>query len=95
MLADRVTELAALVHAETGKPEAEAVVEAVGAIEHIDWAARNARRVLGPRRVRSRLYLAEHSAHLEYQPYGVVGVAAGQEAGPSGHFLSHSDVRTG
>jgi acyl-CoA reductase-like NAD-dependent aldehyde dehydrogenase len=24
--------------------------------------------------VRSRLYLAEHSAHLEYQPYGVVGV---------------------
>jgi acyl-CoA reductase-like NAD-dependent aldehyde dehydrogenase len=30
--------------------------------------------VLGPRRVRSRLVLAEFSAHLEYQPYGVVGV---------------------
>lgn len=74
LLATRVTELAALSHDETGKPRAEAVVETAAAIEHIDWAARNARRVLGPRRMRTRLYLAEHSAHLEYQPYGVVGV---------------------
>src|SRR4029453_11262746 len=43
-------------------------------ITHIDWSARNAKRVLGPRRVRSRLVVAEHSAHLEYQPYGVIGV---------------------
>ncbi|GAA0801769.1 aldehyde dehydrogenase [Spirilliplanes yamanashiensis] len=74
LMAERVTELAALVHAETGKPEAEAIVEAAGALEHVDWAARNARRVLGPRRVRTRLVLAEHGAHLEYQPFGVVGV---------------------
>lgn len=73
-LASRIEELAELVHAEGGKPVAEAVVEVVTAVEHIDWAARNAKRVLGPRRVRSRLMLAEFSAHLEYQPYGVVGV---------------------
>lgn len=70
----RLSEIAELANAEGGKPVAEAIVETASAIEHIDWAARNARRVLGPRRVRSRLVLAEHSAHLEYQPHGVVGV---------------------
>ena len=74
LLARRIPELADLVHREGGKPTAEAAVEIVSAIEHLDWAARNARRVLGPRRVRSRLILVEHSAHLAYQPYGVVGV---------------------
>ncbi|MGW4501362.1 aldehyde dehydrogenase family protein [Micromonospora sp. NPDC004336] len=74
LLARRIEELADLVHAEGGKPVADAVVEIVSAVEHVDWAARNARRVLGPRRVRSRLVLAEFSAHLEYQPHGVVGV---------------------
>ncbi|MBO4205234.1 aldehyde dehydrogenase family protein [Micromonospora echinofusca] len=73
-LARRIEELAALCHAETGKPVADAIVEVITAVEHIDWAARNARRVLGPRRVRSRLLLVEFGAHLEYQPYGVVGV---------------------
>lgn len=74
LLARRIEELAELVHVEGGKPVADAIVEVLTAIEHIDWAARNARRVLGPRRVRSRLILAEFSGHLEYQPYGVVGV---------------------
>ena len=50
------------------------MVELATAIEHLDWAARNAKRVLGPRRVRPGLLVAELSAHLEYQPYGVVGV---------------------
>ncbi|MFI6264705.1 aldehyde dehydrogenase family protein [Micromonospora sp. NPDC051006] len=74
LLAQRIEQLAELVHVEGGKPVADAIVEIVTAIEHIDWAARNARRVLGPRRVRSRLILAEFSGHLEYQPHGVVGV---------------------
>jgi succinate-semialdehyde dehydrogenase/glutarate-semialdehyde dehydrogenase len=74
LLARRLEELAELVHREGGKPYADAVVEIASAIEHIDWAARNARRVLGPRRMRSRVILAEFSAHLEYQPYGVIGV---------------------
>ncbi|GIF71216.1 aldehyde dehydrogenase family protein [Asanoa siamensis] len=74
LLAQRVEEAAALVSREGGKPVAEAIVETASAIDHIDWAARNARRVLGPRRVRGRLALAEFSAHLEYVPMGVVGV---------------------
>ncbi|MCW3844377.1 aldehyde dehydrogenase family protein [Micromonospora yasonensis] len=74
VLARRIEELADLVHTEGGKPVADAVVEILTALEHIDWAARNARRVLGPRRVRTRLILAEFTGHLEYQPYGVVGV---------------------
>ena len=74
LMADRVEELAELTRLEGGKPVADAIVEAGTAIEHVDWAARNAKRVLGPRRVRSRLPVLEHSGHLEYQPFGVVGV---------------------
>ena len=74
LMAERVEELAAWTAAETGKPDAEALVEAAAGIEHVDWAARNAHRVLGPRRTGSRLLLIEHSGHLEYQPYGVIGV---------------------
>ncbi|WP_326562872.1 aldehyde dehydrogenase family protein [Micromonospora sp. NBC_01796] len=74
LLARRIDELAALVHAEGGKPVADAIVEIASAIEHVDWAARNAKRVLGRRRVRSRLIVAEFSGRLEYQPYGVIGV---------------------
>ncbi len=73
-LARRLEEIANLVHVEGGKPRAEAIVETVAAIEHIDWAAVNARRVLQPRRVHSRLVLVEHEARLEYQPFGTVGV---------------------
>jgi acyl-CoA reductase-like NAD-dependent aldehyde dehydrogenase len=74
LLVERIEELAELNRAEAGKPVADAIVEASAAIEHTDWAARNAKRVLGPRRTRTRLLLAEHAGHLEYQPYGVVGV---------------------
>jgi acyl-CoA reductase-like NAD-dependent aldehyde dehydrogenase len=74
LIVQRIEELARLTHLEGGKPDADAIVEATAAVEHLDWAARNAKRVLGPRRTRTRLLLAEHSGHLEYQPYGVVGV---------------------
>jgi acyl-CoA reductase-like NAD-dependent aldehyde dehydrogenase len=66
--------LAELVHTETGKPLADAQLEILLAIVHIDWAARNARKVLGPRRVRSGLVAINQAATLEYQPLGVVGV---------------------
>ncbi|GAA2612409.1 aldehyde dehydrogenase [Paractinoplanes durhamensis] len=74
LIVQRIEELAELTSLETGKPNADAIVEAVAAVEHLDWAARNAKSVLGPRKVRTRLLLAEHAGHLEYQPYGVVGV---------------------
>jgi acyl-CoA reductase-like NAD-dependent aldehyde dehydrogenase len=74
VLANRLDELAELVHREGGKPAAEAVVESAGAIDHVAWAARHARPVLGPRRMRSSLMQIEFSSRLEYLPYGVVGV---------------------
>src|SRR6266481_1513708 len=66
--------LAELVHSETGKPLADAQLEILLAIVHIDWAARNARRVLRSRRVRSGLIAINQAATLEYQPLGVVAV---------------------
>src|SRR5580700_8984124 len=66
--------LAELVHTETGKPLADAQLEILLAIVHIDWAARNARKVLRPRRVRRGLIAINQVATLEYQPLGVVGV---------------------
>jgi acyl-CoA reductase-like NAD-dependent aldehyde dehydrogenase len=65
---------AQLVHTETGKPLDDAKLEIILAILHIDWAARHARRVLRPRRVRSGLAAIHQAATVEYQPLGVVGV---------------------
>jgi acyl-CoA reductase-like NAD-dependent aldehyde dehydrogenase len=62
------------VHTETGKPLADAQLEILLAVVHIDWAARNAHRVLRPRRVRPGLVAFNQAATLEYQPLGVVGV---------------------
>ena len=66
--------LAELVHTETGKPLADAQLEILLAIVHIDWAAKNAGRVLGSRRVRSGLIAINQASRLEYQPLGVIGV---------------------
>src|SRR5580693_3028029 len=66
--------LAELVHEETGKPLGDAKLEIVLAIVHLDWAAKNAARVLGPRRMRSGLVSLNQTALLEYQPLGVVAV---------------------
>jgi acyl-CoA reductase-like NAD-dependent aldehyde dehydrogenase len=65
---------AQLVHTETGKPLDDARLEVILAILHIDWAARHARRVLRPRRVRSGLAAINQAATVEYQSLGVVGV---------------------
>jgi succinate-semialdehyde dehydrogenase / glutarate-semialdehyde dehydrogenase len=74
LLATRLGELTALMHREAGKPQAEATVEVGAAVDHIAWAATHARRVLGQRKMRSSLLMAEHAAYLEYLPYGVIGV---------------------
>lgn len=73
-LAARMEELAGLINAEGGKPYAEGIVEITVAVDHLNFAAKRARKVLGLRRVRSSLPVIEHSAFLEYQPYGVIGV---------------------
>ena len=66
--------LAELVHNETGKPLDDAKLEIVLAIAHIDWAARNAKRVLEQRRVRPGLTALNQAAYVEYLPLGVIGV---------------------
>ncbi|MBA0127534.1 aldehyde dehydrogenase family protein [Haloechinothrix sp. YIM 98757] len=74
VLTRRLAQLAEVVRAETGKPTGDAQLEAVLAIEHVDWAARNARKVLGRKHRAPGLLLSNNDATVEYQPYGVVGV---------------------
>ncbi|HEY2550378.1 MAG TPA: aldehyde dehydrogenase family protein [Streptosporangiaceae bacterium] len=69
-----ISRLAELVHTETGKPVNDAKLEILLAIVHVDWAAKHARKVLGPRRVRSGLVAINQASTLEYLPLGVVGV---------------------
>jgi len=73
VLASRMPEIADLLRRECGKPMIEGVTETAAVIPHVAWAARNARRVLGPRRVRASTVALEYSARMEYQPLGVVG----------------------
>ncbi|MFF5226437.1 aldehyde dehydrogenase family protein [Dactylosporangium sp. NPDC000521] len=74
LVTNRLEELAELMHREGGKPTADALVEAIAAVDHIAWAANHARKVLGRRRVGSSILLTEHSSYLEYLPFGVIGV---------------------
>jgi len=73
-LARDLNGMAELIHQETGKPVQDAQLETVMAITHLDWAARNARKVLGPRGVFPGVASLNQKAVLEYQPLGVVGV---------------------
>ncbi|GAA3444708.1 aldehyde dehydrogenase family protein [Planomonospora venezuelensis] len=74
VITQNIARVAGVVHEETGKPKADATLEVILAITHIDWAARNARRVLGPRRISPGMVGANLAATLEYLPLGVVGV---------------------
>ncbi len=74
VMAGRVRELMQLIRVETGKSVSDAFTEIATSFEHMKWAPKNARRVLGPRRVPTPLTLWDHTAYLEYRPYGVVAV---------------------
>lgn len=73
-LAHGAHELADLVHRENGKPWEDAMLEIVLGIDHVAWAAGNAKRVLGLRKVGTTAMMANYSAYVEYLPVGVVGV---------------------
>jgi acyl-CoA reductase-like NAD-dependent aldehyde dehydrogenase len=73
-LTRHMDELAEVVHEENGKPVADAKLEIILTILHVDWAARHAQKVLGPHRVFSGLAAMNHTSTVEYQPLGVVGV---------------------
>ncbi|MDQ4104894.1 MAG: aldehyde dehydrogenase family protein, partial [Actinomycetota bacterium] len=73
-LVRRIDELAGLITAETGKPRDDARLECVLVAAHLDWAARNAERVLRRQRVGPGLLMLQEASTLEYQPHGVIGV---------------------
>ncbi|WP_242903807.1 aldehyde dehydrogenase family protein [Actinomadura terrae] len=73
-LTRHLNRMAELIHQETGKPLQDAQLETVMAITHLDWAARNAEKVLGPRTVFPGLMSINQRCVVEYQPLGVVGV---------------------
>ncbi|MFB4313143.1 aldehyde dehydrogenase family protein [Actinomadura sp. 21ATH] len=73
-LTRNLNRMAEVIHQETGKPLQDAQLETIMAIVHLDWAARNARKVLGPRTVFPGMASINQKAVLEYQPLGVVGV---------------------
>ena len=70
----RMAQLAGVVHDETGKPHSDALLEIVIAIDHINWSAKNARKVLGQQRRPAGLLMSNQAATVEYQPLGVIGV---------------------
>ena len=70
----RIAQLAALSRSETGKPIADAQLEIALAIDHVAWAAKHAKKVLGPQNVSSGLVMANQKSTVEYKPLGVVGV---------------------
>jgi len=74
LLVRRLDELAGVISSETGKPFDDARIEMVLVIDHLEWAARNAAKVLGRRRVSPGLLMSNHAASLTHRPFGVVGV---------------------
>jgi len=74
VLARRMSQLADVMHQETGKPHSDAALEIALAIEHLAWAAANAEKVLGRQKVPSGMLMANQAATVEYLPLGVVGV---------------------
>jgi len=69
----RPDDLATIIHRENGKPEAEALVEVMMALGHVQHAAARAEHAMEPRKVSSGM-LANFRATISYHPLGVVGV---------------------
>jgi acyl-CoA reductase-like NAD-dependent aldehyde dehydrogenase len=74
VLTRRIAQLADVSHLETGKPHGDAQLEIVMAIDHIAWAAKHAKKVLGSHKVKSGLLMANQASTVEYKPLGVIGV---------------------
>ncbi|MEV0234310.1 aldehyde dehydrogenase family protein [Nonomuraea sp. NPDC050786] len=74
IITQNLKDLTRLIHEETGKPVGDATLEIVLAVTHLDWAARNAYKVLRRRRVSTGMIGLNLAATLEYLPLGVVGV---------------------
>ncbi|MGN2636234.1 aldehyde dehydrogenase family protein [Nocardia takedensis] len=67
-------EFTKLIHKENGKPVDDAFLELMLALEHIAWAAKNAKKILSPKKISPGAMMANFTARLEQRPLGVVGV---------------------
>jgi aldehyde dehydrogenase (NAD+) len=72
-MAAAADDIADLLHRENGKPLAEALVEVMMALGHVQHAAAIAQKALQPHKVSSGV-LANFRATISYHPLGVVGV---------------------
>ena len=70
----RMAQLGEVVHRETGKPHGDAQLEIALAIDHLDWASKHAKKVLGRHKVPSGLLMANQASSVAYLPLGVIGV---------------------
>ncbi len=70
----RMAQLAEVIHQETGKPHSDATLEIALALDHLAWAGKHARKVLGRHKVSAGLLMANQAATVEYRPLGVIGV---------------------
>ncbi|WES64064.1 aldehyde dehydrogenase family protein [Microbacter sp. GSS18] len=73
-IANGAREFAAVISRETGKTPDDGLLEVILTLTHLDWASKNAHKVLKRRKVKSGLASYNQSASVGYEPYGVVGV---------------------
>ncbi|WP_070937725.1 aldehyde dehydrogenase family protein [Mycobacteroides franklinii] len=75
-IARELDSFAGAISQETGKPDSDARLETILTVEYLDWAARNAERVLRPRKARVGVTVAlqQISRHLHGISLGGVGV---------------------
>ncbi len=73
-LNSNIDEIAAIISEETGKPLSDAKLEAIVAISHLFWAAKNAEKILAPQKRFSGLLFANIRSKVERNPFGVIGV---------------------
>lgn len=71
---DGAEELAALIHAENGKPVEDGRAEVLSIMGHLGFVLDHAERVLGRRAVPAPPAVPNQRAWVEYRPYGVVAV---------------------
>lgn len=73
-MADDADELVAVMAAETGKPDRDALLEILQALGYLGWASKHAEKVLRRCRVPACLSVVNQKATLGYEAHGVVGV---------------------
>ncbi|MGA8256221.1 MAG: aldehyde dehydrogenase family protein [Nocardioides sp.] len=75
------TELAGLLHSESGIGFDEAMLEVVQSVEHLRWVETNAARVLGSTTQGAGLLSPEVATRTSHEPHGVVSVLMAERSG--------------